>query len=1035
VNPDREARVEQLFTAALERPLPERAGYVATRAETAEIRREVLSLLDEHHGRGRLDSLGEWIRGMDPAARAMAFGDLRSRLEAEIGDRYRIDREIGHGGMAIVLLAEDLKHGRQVALKVLRPDLAQRIGPDRFLHEIAIAAKLTHPHILTLHDSGEASGLLYYVMPFVDGESLRDRLSREKRIGLPEALRIIREVADALSYAHAEGVVHRDMKPDNIMLQGGHAIVTDFGIARAMSVAGGDALGETGLLLGTPPYMSPEQVRAERTVDSRSDIYGIACILFEMLAGRPPFAGGSSREILERHLNDRPPSLRRIVPDVPASVDATIRRALSKEPSGRFQDATGFVDALLAPKPRPLAKRRNAVTFAAGLAGAAVLGAIALAARTSAPVTAAPAVMAVLPLVPANPDTQLARLGRDLVVTLSANLDGVDEIRTVDALTVLAQTAQSGAPPVREGAELARRLGASTVAFGTIVRAESDVRIDLGLFTADSIRPLARVSLRADPDDLPAITDSLTWTLLRAAWRERAPPTPSIAGVTTRSLPALRAFLEGERAVLEGRWSAAADAFAQAMRADPAFWLAYWRYSYARWWHQEAVEDSILDPLYANRFELPERDRLVLESWRTDTIPIALARGREAVERYPDYWPGWMQYADLLFHVGPVHGYERSEARAALETVIGLNPSFLPAWYHLYWATIADDPPAAERALEEMLRLGFDRSSKAEFGVDITRTYRLELQVAQGGAIDEALLDSIAREIVDSLETRYGGGANLPGVQVEISRRVLRASPQPDLASLHENLLAQASAARGAWNDALDAAERYSARVGTDPLDAYRYAVVGAWFGALPPSAGVRLRPAAARAVGRAGASTTSRAELDWLDGLLSFERGDRSGLADARTRLAASASATGEILHRSLAALERGLLGDRAGAAETLAELNRDDPDRPAPEYEAHPYLIAVSRLTAARWFRETGRPADAVTPLMWFDAWWAYDGYRSARRVLAGPASLERARVAAMQGDDTVARQRYAEFLQRYDAPVPALRPLVEEARRAVH
>src|SRR5689334_25189836 len=212
-------------------------------------------------------------------------------VAAALADRYRIERELGAGGMATVYLAEDLKHRRRVAIKVLRPELGAAVGAERFLREIETTANLRHPHILPLYDSGSAGGLLYYVMPLVEGESLRDRLAREKQLPIDDALRIAREVADALSYAHARGVIHRDIKPENILLEGGHAVVADFGIARAVSTAGADRLTETGMAIGTPMYMSPEQAAGDPDLDGRSDLYSLGCVLYEMLGVQAPFTG------------------------------------------------------------------------------------------------------------------------------------------------------------------------------------------------------------------------------------------------------------------------------------------------------------------------------------------------------------------------------------------------------------------------------------------------------------------------------------------------------------------------------------------------------------------------------------------------------------------------------------------------------------------------------------------------------------------------------------------------------------------------
>ena len=268
------------------------------------------------------------------------------RLAAALADRYRLERELGQGGMAIVFLAEDRKHHRQVAVKVLRAELAGALGPERFLREIETVARLHHPHILPLYDSGEADGFLYYVMPLVEGESLRDRLRREKQLPLDDALRIAREVADALSYAHARGVVHRDIKPENILLESGHAVVADFGIARAVSAAGGDRLTETGLSLGTPTYMSPEQAAGSDDLDGRSDLYSLGCVLYEMLAGEPPFTGPTAAGVIQQHITVEPRSITQLRPAVPASVAEAISRALAKTPADRFNPVGQFAEAL-----------------------------------------------------------------------------------------------------------------------------------------------------------------------------------------------------------------------------------------------------------------------------------------------------------------------------------------------------------------------------------------------------------------------------------------------------------------------------------------------------------------------------------------------------------------------------------------------------------------------------------------------------------------------------------------------------------------
>ena len=341
---------------------------------------------------------------------------MRETLRAALADRYRLEREIGRGGMATVYLAEDLRHRRKVAVKVLRPELAATIGPDRFLREIEIAAQLQHPHILPLLDSGQVetgegrasrdaddpnastpstlstpSTFLYYVMPFVQGETLRERLTREHELPVHDAVRIVAEVADALSHAHAHGVVHRDIKPENILLSGRHALVADFGVAKAVTEASGAlSLTSVGVALGTPTYMAPEQASADPALDHRVDIYALGVVAYELLAGHPPFTGRTAQEVLAAHMTRTPESIRTYRGSVPAALDATILRCLEKHPADRWQSTgdllaqleplatpSGLTPATSVPAPdrRPARPARVIPSWAAWLAGGAVVAA------------------------------------------------------------------------------------------------------------------------------------------------------------------------------------------------------------------------------------------------------------------------------------------------------------------------------------------------------------------------------------------------------------------------------------------------------------------------------------------------------------------------------------------------------------------------------------------------------------------------------------------------------------------------------------
>ncbi|MFQ5704201.1 MAG: serine/threonine-protein kinase [Gemmatimonadales bacterium] len=287
--------------------------------------------------------------------------DIVERLTTALADRYAIERALGAGGMAVVYLAQDRRHHRSVALKVLRPELAQAVGPDRFLREIELAARLTHPHILPLYDSGEAGGFLYYVMPFIEGGSLRDRLDKEKQLPVDDALRITGEVADALDYAHAEGVVHRDIKPENVLLSRGHALVADFGVGKALSAVGAEQLTQTGLAVGTPAYMSPEQAAGDGELDGRSDLYALGCVLYEMLAGEQPFTGPTAQAVIAKRFTESAPAVSSRRDTLPAKLDQVVSRVLAKTPADRFATGAQFAEALTLASTTPLPQPATSV--------------------------------------------------------------------------------------------------------------------------------------------------------------------------------------------------------------------------------------------------------------------------------------------------------------------------------------------------------------------------------------------------------------------------------------------------------------------------------------------------------------------------------------------------------------------------------------------------------------------------------------------------------------------------------------------------
>jgi len=379
--------------------------------------------------------------------------DPADRLRTALADRYRLDGQLGRGGMALVFRAWDLRHDRPVALKLLRPELAAGIGAERFLREIRVSARLQHPHILPLLDSGEVPGdggaapLLWYAMPLVEGESLRERLRRSGQQPLADALRWTAELADALANAHAHGVVHRDIKPENVLLSAEHALLADFGVARALETSASDRLTETGLALGTPAYMSPEQSLGDATLDGRSDLYSLGCVLYELLTGEPPYTGPTAQAIVAKRLTDPIPSARRLREVVPPAVDEILQRLLAKSPADRVASAAELAGALAAlPAPgttlhpaaspdtaatdtaraaRPRLRTVRAIGLAAVLVAAVALAGVALARRRAqAGVRLDPAAVAVLPFRVTAPDRSLDYLGEGIVDLVAVKLDG-----------------------------------------------------------------------------------------------------------------------------------------------------------------------------------------------------------------------------------------------------------------------------------------------------------------------------------------------------------------------------------------------------------------------------------------------------------------------------------------------------------------------------------------------------------------------------------------------------------------------------------
>jgi serine/threonine-protein kinase len=446
-------------------------------------------------------------------------------LKKALAGRYDIERELGAGGMATVYLANDIRHQRQVAVKVLKPDLANALGPDRFLREIRIAANLNHPHILALFDSGEADGFLYYVMPYISGNTLRDRIDKEGELPVREAVRVIREVADALAFAHSQGVVHRDIKPDNVMLAGNHAIVADFGVAKAVSEATGrDKLTTAGVALGTPAYMAPEQATADPHVDHRADIYALGALAYELLSGRTPFLGHTPQAVLAAHVTEQPDPVRKHRDQVSMEVDAVVMKCLAKKPADRWQTADEMLPHLetlgtpsggLTPTDtRPYQAATGAATPISGMRRV-LLGAVAAVVIVAAGFGAwtlrggggaggSIDQIAVLPIMDlSGEDEVFVGAMHDALISAIALTNTVGVVSRSAVLQVDGGTT----------ADIAKSLGVQAVMEGSVFRAGDEMRINVQLVEPNTLRHIWTGTYERNVSDVLAAQDEVVQTV------------------------------------------------------------------------------------------------------------------------------------------------------------------------------------------------------------------------------------------------------------------------------------------------------------------------------------------------------------------------------------------------------------------------------------------------------------------------------------------------------------------------------------------
>jgi tRNA A-37 threonylcarbamoyl transferase component Bud32/tetratricopeptide (TPR) repeat protein len=630
-------------------------------------------------------------------------------LQAALSSSYALERELPGGGMSRVFLATETALGRHVVVKVIAPELSQSLSAERFRREIQVAAQLQHPHIVPLLAAGQTAGLLYYTMPFVEGESLRERLDRDGELPVQDTVRLLGEIARALSYAHRQGIVHRDIKPANILLAEGQVQVTDFGLARALSGSVETrALSEGGIALGTPLYMAPEQAAGEPAVDHRADLYALGLVAYEMLTGAPPFTGRSRQALLAAHAMETPVAVRTHRPSVPPGLQALVMRLLEKRPADRAQTADEVLLALgtsLVPAgdttdrgvARPLrtpGRRLRWLSHGTVLVVALVAGILTWRVRQHGAATATvnEQVVAVVPFRVTGTDTSLRYLREGMLDLLSTSLSGTVDLRTVDPRTLLSAWHRAGGAMDKDldrtrDLALARELGAGRVLEGEVTGTANRIVLSAVLSPAIGGKEIAS-SVEGPPDSLTWLVDELTAQLLSLGAGE---PKARLSALTSTSLPALRAYLDGRSALRHGAYPEAVHRFDEAMELDTTFALAGLGRTQGAIWLGEGYDGLGSKLAWRHRDRLASRDRALLAFFLSPDWPNlistkgALEQAEAMVAASPDNIEALVAYADYMYHYGNLVGIPDAVPRSlrVYRRALALDSSYALSWEHL----------------------------------------------------------------------------------------------------------------------------------------------------------------------------------------------------------------------------------------------------------------------------------------------------------------------------------------------------------------
>ena len=986
------------------------------------------------------------------------------RLQAALGNAYRVERELGGGGMSQVFVAVEVGLGRRVVVKVLPPELAAGVNAERFQREMQLAASLQHPLIVPLLTAGRAADLVYYTMPLIDGESLRAKLAREGELPVPEGIRILRDVADALSYAHRHDVVHRDIKPDNVLLASHHALVTDFGVAKALSASTGQpsepsSLTSAGVALGTPAYMAPEQAAADPRADYRCDIYALGALGYEMLTGRPPFTGPTPQQVLAAQVTEAPESVAKRRATVPPPLADLIMRCLEKSPADRWQSADELraeLEAMTTPSEGQPARPRAPHLWFPGVGRRVALGAVALVGlagawfvwrgRTpaSAPVSASR--VAVLPF-SIHGGGDIAYLGEGMVNLLGASLDGASDLHSVDPRALLAAVTRAGArsldPTV--GGTVARGLGAGLYVTGDVVQAGERLRIEASLYDARrGAEPAARGTVEGATTQIFGLVDELAAQLVANRSEGPGARVTRIAAVTTASLPALKAYLEGDRRFRAQQFAEALDAFQRAAAIDTLFALAYYRLSItAEWLVRGDLARDAAEQAVRHSDRLSDHDRALLEALlatRRGDADAAERLYRTIVGLYPDDVEAWFQLGEVRFHYGPrERGRSIGESQEAWERVLQLEPGNAGAALHLARVAAVQ---GKRQELDSLVRLVITLSPQGERVVEM-QVLRAAV-LGDSAVVAEALgqlrrASDLSLPLVASNAVVYGGNY---ARAAEFVRVLTEPGRSAEVRALGHVYLAHLAAAFGRWR----AADRELAAA--DSLDHASALEYRALFAALP------FRP-------------TPAAELERMRRrLVAWD-----AAAVPPSRLPSLFFTANNGVHRHIRAYLLGLLSARlqdAGAAERYAiEVERlgGPPDvqawgrdlaqdvraaAAAARGDARRTLDALSRATFNSWYilaigspfylppLERYRRAEALAllgpsteALGWYHSFADYSLFAI---LYVAPGYLRSAELYERLGQPAKAAEQYARFVQLWSDCDPELAPEVARARVAL-